>query len=368
MEVNTLRKISSVFLTITVLLLFPPVQAQNTPPTRYTVISLGSLGGTSFESGDIVINNRGWVDGASNLPGDQNHHAFLWRDGQITDLATLGGPNSNAGGANDRGDVTVGGADTGIPDPFGEDWCGFGTHQICRSFVWYKGTRTLIPTLGGNNGDVSSINSSGQLVLGFAETLIHDPTCIAPEVLGFEAFLWNSRTNVIQTLPPLVGDSISAAFDMNDNGQVVGASGICGTGLSASSVLHAVLWRNGIPTDLGNLGGNVSNVAFGVNNRGQAVGISTLADNMTVHAFIWQEGVIKDLGTLAGDAISFSGNINDKGQVPIQSCDINFNCRAAIWQDGVMTDMNTLIPPDTPLYLVLAGSVNSRGQIAGGAS
>lgn len=341
--------------------------AQAEKPQQYTVISLGSLGGTSFVSGDITINNKGWVDGASNLAGDQNHHAFLWINGQMTDLGTLGGPNSNVGQLNDRGDVTVGGADTGIPDPFGEDFCGFGTHQICLSFVWYRGNRTLIPTLGGNNNDVADIDSSGQLVLGFSETSIHDPTCIAPQVLGFEAFLWNSRTNVIQELPPLPGDSASAAFDMNDNGQVAGASGICGTGISAASALHAVLWQNGISTDLGNLGGGMGNAAFDVNNRGQVVGISTLADNTTVHAFIWQKGIMTDLGTLPEDTFSFNGNINDKGQVAIQSCDVNFNCRAAIWEDGVMTDLNSLIPPGSPLFLVLANWINSRGQIVGAA-
>jgi probable HAF family extracellular repeat protein len=341
--------------------------AQGKGPQHYTIVQLGSLGGTSFTAGNMTINDRSWVDSASNLPGDMNHHAFVWIGGQMTDLGTLGGPNSNAGQMNDRGDITVGGADTGIPDPFGEDWCGFGTFQICRSFIWNDGARTLIPTLGGNNGDVADIDGGGQLILGFAETTFHDPTCIPPQVLGIEAFLWNRRTNNIQVLPPLTGDSVTAAFDMNENGEVAGASGICTTGVAPSSAIHAVIWRNGKPIDLGNLGGNVSNIAFDLNNHGQVVGISTLSDDTTVHTFLWQDGKMTDLGTLPGDTFSFSGNINERSQVPIQSCDINFNCRAAIWQDGVMTDMNTLIPPDTPLYLVLAGWVNSRGQIAGGA-
>lgn len=341
--------------------------AQAKTAQHYTIVQLGSLGGTSFESGNMTINDRSWVDSASNLPGDMNHHAFVWIDGHITDLGTLGGPNSNIGQMNDRGDVTVGGADTGIPDPLGEDWCGFGTQQTCLSFIWNNGIRTLIPTLGGNNGDVADIDGSGQLVLGFAETTFHDPTCIPPQVLGFEAFLWDRRTNNIQVLPPLAGDSITAAFDMNNNGEVAGTSGICTTGIAPSSATHAVIWRNGKPTDLGTLGGNTSNVAFAVNNHGQVVGISTLSDNATVHTFLSQDGQMTDLGTLPGDTFSFVGNINDKGQAPIQSCDINFNCRAAIWQDGVMTDMNTLIPADTPLYLVVADWVNSRGQIAGGA-
>ena len=54
----------------------------------------------------------------------------------MTDLGTLGGPNASAGGMNEVGDVTVGGSDTGIPDPLGEDFCGFGTHQTCLSFAF----------------------------------------------------------------------------------------------------------------------------------------------------------------------------------------------------------------------------------------
>jgi len=40
------------------------------------------------------INNRSWVAGYSNLAGNQSRHAALWRDGALTDLGTLGGPNS----------------------------------------------------------------------------------------------------------------------------------------------------------------------------------------------------------------------------------------------------------------------------------
>jgi probable HAF family extracellular repeat protein len=39
---------------------------------------------------------------------------------------------------------------------------------------------------------------------------------------------------------------------------------------------------------------------------------------------------------------------------------------AFLWQNGVMTDLNTLIPADSPLFLIeAAGTINSRGQIAG---
>ena len=351
-------------LTMPVRLAAQDEQQHPTKRTHYTVQTLGSLGGTSCCL-VIEVNNREWVDGTSNLAGDQSFHPFLWVDGKMRDLGTLGGPNASVGGLDDRGDVTVGGSDTGIPDPLQEDFCGFGTFQTCLSYVWHKGNKTLVPTLGGNNNDVNTVNNRGQ-VLAFAETAIPDPTCIPPQVLGFEAFIWEPKSGEIHRLPPLAGDSASVGFGMNENGQVAGTSGICAD-IGSASALHIVLWKNGIPSDLGNLGGATGNVAFDINNRGQVVGISDLPGDATFHGFLWQSGVLTDLGTLPGDFASAASAINDRGQIAMQSCDVNFNCRAAIWQDGVMTDLNSLISPSSPLFLLFSNSINSRGQIVGAA-
>jgi probable HAF family extracellular repeat protein len=332
----------------------------------YTVTNLGSLGGTSC-CFVITNNDRGWVDGTSNLAGDQSFHPFLWRDGKMQDLGTLGGPNASAGQMNDRGDVTVGGADTGIPDPLGEDFCGFGTHQICLSYVWHSGKKTVIPTLGGNNADVSAVHDDGKVLVALGETAIPDPTCTSPQVLGFQSYVWDPDTGVIQVLRALAGYSASAAFDWNDNGQAVGTSAQC-SALTTGSPEEATLWQDGQPTYLGTLGGTTNNFAFGINNRGQVVGVSDLVGDNVNHAFLWTEADgMQDLGTLPGDVYSTTGNINDKGQVAIESCDINFTCRAAIWQDGKMTDLNTLIPPSSSLFLMLANWINSRGEIVGAA-
>ena len=86
------------------------------------------------------------------------------------DLRTLGGPNSwmNWGGLNDRGQA-VGMAETSVPDPDGEDFCAFGTKKTCRPFLWQNGTMSALPTLGGNNGSASDINNRAEIV-GAAET------------------------------------------------------------------------------------------------------------------------------------------------------------------------------------------------------
>jgi probable HAF family extracellular repeat protein len=129
---------------------------------------------------------------------------------------------------------------------------------------------------------------------------MHDPTCVPPQVLDYEAAIWGPKPGHIQELPPLTGDTIGVGFAINDNGQVVGTtSGVC-TFPSFAIPLHAVLWKNGSASNLGSLGGAMSNVALAINNEGQVVGVSDLTGDTTAHAFFWEKGVMTDLGTLPG--------------------------------------------------------------------
>lgn len=331
---------------------------------RYAVIDLGTLGG-SFSEGR-GINNKGWVTGSAFLAGNAAQHKFVWQNGTKTDLGTLGGPNSGGGGfggLNDLGQA-VGFAETSIPDPLGEDFCFFGTQLICVPFVWQNGTMTPLPTLGGSNGGASAANNLAQVV-GTAENNTLDLTCPGAE-LQAKPVLWDNGT--IRELPTFPGDPDGSASAINDSGIAVGGSGDCATGGTFS--LHALLWQYGKATNLGSLGGPLYNVALGVNNQGQVTGGSDLPGDTnlftgpvsTAHAFLWQKGVMTDLGTLPGDAQSFGLGINNKGQVVG-----GFISRAYIWQDGMMTDLNTLVPgpPFSPLYLLAAESINDRGEITG---
>jgi probable HAF family extracellular repeat protein len=223
---------------------------------------------------------------------------------------------------------------------------------------------TALPTLGGNNSQAFGVNNRGQVV-GIAETATQNPTCIPPQVLDVKAVIWGPKVGQIQELPVFPGDSTAAAIAINDRGQVVGASGICGVPDSLALGVHVVLWQNGSVTDLGSFGGVMNNAGLAINNEGQVVGISDLPGDTTTHAFLWQQGVMTDLGTLPGDALSIANDINAKGQVVGISCDVNFNCRAFLWENGLMTDLNALISPDSPLYLTYGGGINDRGEIAG---
>jgi probable HAF family extracellular repeat protein len=76
---------------------------------------------------------------------------------------------------------------------------------------------------------------------------------------------------------------------------------------------------------------------------------------------------MRDLGTLPGAVVTVAPcchTINDNGQVAGYSIDAMGNMGAFLWRDGVMSDLNALIP-DSPLYLLAAGSINDAGEITG---
>jgi probable HAF family extracellular repeat protein len=351
-----------------------PAQAghDHHPTVSYEVTVLPSLGGRA--SAASSINNRGWVAGFSNLPGDQTRHATLWRHHRIVDLGTLGGPNSSVAWPvkNTRG-MIAGIAETAQLDPLGEAWScsvffpGQPTGHTCLGFVWKAGRMRALPTLGGNNGFAAGVNQRGQVV-GWAENTVHDPTCNPPQVLQFRAVVWGPRGR-IRELPPLPGDTVSAATALNDRGRVVGISGSCDNAVGRFSARHAVRWERGKPTDLGSLGGSAWHTPMAVNQRGEVVGFSNLPGDeggrFNAHAVLWSErGGITDLGTLPGDTTSQALGINSRRQVVGLSCGAG-GCRAFLWKNGVMTDLNALVASAATVQLSSANDINDAGEITG---
>jgi probable HAF family extracellular repeat protein len=336
--------------------------------TSYKVTDLGSEGNDVLGCA-MSVNNQGWTEiMAGNLPPGQqdnifgkllNGRALIDADGFKLDLGTLGGLNSWMmwGEINDFGQI-VGFSETDVPDPNGEDICGFGTHLTCRPFLWQFLHMSALPTLGGNNGQASAINNRGHIV-GYAENGAVDSSC-PPNTTNNRIVLpvlWENGN--AQALPTVGSDPDGVAYWINDQGRAVGYSGTC------TAALHVVSWENGTASPLQDLG--TGGMAFGINNQGQIVGTVGSADGTTQYGALWQKnGALTNLGLLPGDFGGLASGVNSKGQVVGSNYDSKFNwLHAFIWQDGVMTDLNTLFPASSNLYATMANKINERGQISG---
>src|SRR6266536_136173 len=364
-----------------------PVHAQRPEATKaktqYQVSNLPSLGGTS--SAGNSINNQTWAAGYSRLTGDQTRHAALWRSGVLSDLDTLGGPNSSVTwNVKNTAGVIVGISQTLTPEPLGEIWSSFFFYSgpfragyINLGFVWEQalGQMRGLPNFpGGNNGFATGANNLRQVV-GWAENGVHDGACVSPQVLQFRPAMWTlGPPDQIQDLPLIPGDTSGAATAINDNGQIVGISGICDQAEGRHTAKHAVLWENGTVTDIyPDAPAPWWNTPTAINQRGDVVGFAgdpAFVEGNNLHAFIWtRDNGIKVLKPLRGrvpeHVDSEAYGINEARQVVGVSCDADGNCLAVIWDHGVYpTDLNDLKGGYSAI-LETAKDINDSGEITG---
>jgi len=338
---------------------------------RYAISYLPTLDGSRNRAAGI--SNSGLVAGFVNRPANATRVAALWLGNVLDTLGTLGGPNSIVQwpGVSNNGFV-AGISETADLDPLHEEWSCTAflprvTGHICVGFVWQDGEMRSLPTLGGFQGFATSVNSAGQVV-GWAETPVFDPTCNAPQKLQFRAVLWDTRKGTMKQLRPLPGDSTSAATGINDRGQAVGISGECDIAVGQRSAKHSVLWDKDEVINIGDLGGDFWHTPMDIDNAGDVVGFSNprgvVGIDFNPHAFLWtRAGGIRDLGTLPGDANSQGLGVNSSLQVVgVSSGAIN---RAFLWEHGVMQDLNSLVDPDFPDLLIVAQHINEAGVIVG---
>jgi len=354
------------------------IQLQST--TQYQVSDLPGLGGTS--NGGNSINDLTWAAGYARLP-NRDRHAALWRNSLLTDLGTLGGPNSSVtwNVKNTQG-IIVGISQTADPQLLGESWSSAAFYStpnnvgyINLGFVWQNNQmRRLLPFPGGNNGFATGANNFGKVV-GWAENGVHDANCCCSQVLQFRPAVWTlGPPDQIQDLPLFPSDTSGAATAINDNGQIVGISGICDQAVGRHTAKHAVLWENGTVTDIyPDAPAPWWNTPTAINQHGDVVGFAgdpafVEGDNLT--AFIWtRDNGIKALKPLRGrvpeHVDSEAYGINEARQVVGVSCDADGNCRAVIWEHGVYpTDLNDLKGSYSAI-LETAKDINDNGEITG---
>jgi probable HAF family extracellular repeat protein len=264
-------------------------------------IDLGTLGGN--ESSAFSVNNRGQVVGvATSTIRDQfsffvtQLRAFLWEDGAMQDLGTLGGPEAWALFVNEGGQVA------------GFSLTNYTVNPVTGSptqdpFLWEHGTMLDLGTLGGTFGWPYGLNNRGQVV--GTSNLFRN--------FYFHPFLW-SKPGPMRDLGTL-GGNFGIAEGINDSGEVVGWA----TNKNDQALL-AFLWRNGVMTNLGTLNGDDCSIAFHINSKGQVVGISFPCAGGPAHGFLWQSGSMTALNALLppGSSLTLWGDgifINDRGEI-----------------------------------------------------
>jgi probable HAF family extracellular repeat protein len=333
---------------------------------------LGPLPGGS-SSYTNAINSNGQIVGFSQnglidpILGIPEFVATVWQGGRVIDLGTFGGGFSIATANNDLHQV-VGCALNDVLEAFTPTTMdafyglGFEPRQL-RAFRWQGKRLQDLGTLGGLDACAVWINDLGQITGTSFTNSIANPATGLPTL---DPFLWeNGRMLDLGTL----GGTVGRALMINNRGQVIGQSslaespGACTTGDSLTSGCHAFLWDRGILKDLGTLGGNFS-IPNWINDAGEIAGVASNQNEQAVFAFVWNKGVMTNLGTLEGDCFSQAFAINAEDQVVGQSisCD-GSTARAVLWEAGQIIDLNVFVPPGSGLQLSDPKIINEAGKI-----
>jgi probable HAF family extracellular repeat protein len=172
--------------------------------TNGAMTDLGTLGGS--ESSAYAINSAGQVTGESYPLGDQTSHAFLYGNGVMTDLGTLGGSYASGLKINGAGKVM---GNSSLPGDI--DW---------HAFLYSDGVMKDLGTLGGSGSSAFDINSSGQVV-GSSQTTNNS------ESHGF-VYSGGAMIDLNSVIP--AGWSIVDATAINDAGQILGFCAFAGMG------------------------------------------------------------------------------------------------------------------------------------------
>ena len=246
---------------------------------RRTIL-LPNLSGKTFGFGE-EINDRGQVAGSSGFDAIEDpQRAVRWVRGQPQDLGTLGGTDSFGYSINNKGHV-VGGSyvspSTTDSDPF----------------LWTPSNGMVNLAPGPSSGRAFDVNELDEVA----------------GTDGSTAFLW--RDGGLQYLGAPPGFSISSGLAINESGQVAGnVDDPPAGGESFARHTDGVGWET--------FGGRRPQAAFwGINDRGDAVGVGTSGGFDMAFVYIEGEGLFLLDALLATDGwtILAAYDINNAGQI-----------------------------------------------------
>jgi probable HAF family extracellular repeat protein len=312
----------------------PVLSSASATAATYSVRSLGSLGGR-FSSAR-AINDANVVVGSSTIRGDAEIHAFVWKNGVITDLGTLtGGKESAAFDVNGDG-VIVGWSRNRAGD--------------MKAMRWMNGNKRNLGTLGGRNSQALAISPTG-VIVGWSEVASGHR----------HAFRWE---NGVMTDLGTLGGLSSGASDINRGGAIVGSS------QTASGETHAFRWKDGVFTDLGTQGTQFSQ-ATAINSSGQIGGITGPSpdaegqDLDTVNGFIfyrdvWTRGIGTHFPTNILADISPTGIAVGYSEEPSFNDYPDYAEKPWVWENGTTAELPRLAPGHSHAY-----GINRLGNIVG---
>jgi probable HAF family extracellular repeat protein len=328
----TMKTLSHLAMFTSVLLTFACLASAQS----YLVRNLGSFGGEL--SGATAINDLGQVAGYSAVVSGGHNHAFLWTmSGGLRDLGTLAGDfDSEATGLNNSGTVVGDSSDS----------------STSRAFVWTEaGGMQDLGNLGGTSAYATAVNNSGQ-VAGFSFM----------STGAQHAFLWSDATGM-RDLGTL-GGSFSMACGVNDSGEVVGYST-----LSDERTNHLFRWTEttgmqdvqiAVPGSLG--------APCALNNSGAIAGNTYIGYGDEAAFILLPNNKYLGLGNLGGGLTTVPYGIGPSGEIVGYSAAQTPNGTAFLaflWtQRGKMQDLNKLVPRSSGVELTQANAVNKTGQIA----
>lgn len=287
-----------------------------------TVLTRSGLLSTS----GLGLNDAGVVVGTATTAGAPGQSAFIASGGTLTLFNVSGQPTEGAAINN-----------AGV-------WAGTTVNAgsgLSEVFIRVGATNTFLPGLGINPEFVHAINDSGQVA--------------GSVIVGNQSAAFWGNGNGTRLLPGL-GSGASVAYGINNAAQVVGQAHIAG------GDSRAVLWQNGLVSNLGTLGGD-SSTATAINNRGVVVGGANSTSGGAMQAFIWQGGTMRSLGTLGDDSMAIA--VNDRNLVVGHSVSVFGASRAFVAGGQGMHDLNDwlTVAPTGSQRLTTATDVNLHGQI-----
>ncbi len=283
------------------------VDSHGTPRRRAFYFSAGvrsfdyDSSSPNMMSSALAVNTAGCAVGWTQATDAAPIYLALWKAAESCPfndtlfLYSLGGSNTAGRGINDD-NLVVGSSAT----------AGGESHAFSLAF----GTTTTMTDLGVLPGGWASaamaVNADG-VVVGYSSS---------SEAIE-RATRWDDGSPTdLGALPGASATTKSYALAANDlvSPQIVGWS----HGPQAVGHPHAFTLQDGTMTDLGTLTGGDWSEAFDVNDDGDVVGWARTADSY-MHAVLWVDGVITDLNTVtgipAGWVLAEARGINNGGQI-----------------------------------------------------